>query len=118
MFSDHFVDGEPTVTQLFPQLKLNYENQIPKPRKEIMKHPVLPKNAKKHVTEETVQTSPPIRTPPRKNLQHHPELPLKHQYWLLPGREKCGGCVYKAVSIQKYQKAESLIQGKLRLHGI
>ena len=118
MFSDHFVDGEPAVTQLFPLLKLNYEKQIPKPRKEIIKHPVLPKNAKKHVTEETGQTSPPIRTPPRKNQQHHPELPLKHQHWLLPGREKCGGCVYKAVSIQKYQKAESLIQGKLRLHGI
>ena len=106
MYSDHFVDAGPTVTQLFPQLKLSYEKQIPKPRKEIIKHPALPKNAKKHVTEETVQNSPPIRTPPRKNQEHHPELPLKHQYCLLPVRENCRGCVYKAKLIEKYEKTK------------
>ena len=67
--SDHFVDGEPTVTYPFPELKLGYEKQIPQPRRKIFKHPALPKKAKKHIAAETVQTSSPFRTPPRENQE-------------------------------------------------
>ena len=95
--SDHFVDGEPTVTYPFPELKLGYEKQIPQPRRKIFKHPALPKKAKKHIAAETVQTSSPFRTPPRENQEQHSEFPLEHQYCLLLGREKCGGCVYKDI---------------------
>ena len=95
--SDHFVDGEPTVTRPFPELKLGYEKQIPQTRRKLFKHPVLPRKAKKHIAAETVQTSSPFRTPPRENQQQHPEFLSKHQYCLLPGREKCGGCVCKDI---------------------
>ena len=100
MCSDHFVDGEATVTHPFPELKLGYEKQIPQPKKKIFKHPVPPKKAKKHIAAETVQTSSPFRTPARENQEQHPEFPSEHQYCLLPGREKCDGCVYKDILIQ------------------
>ena len=51
-----FVDGEPTVTHPFPELNLSYENHIPQPRSEIVKHSVPPKKGKKHITAETIQT--------------------------------------------------------------
>ena len=63
--SDHFVDGEPTITHPFPKLKLGYEKQILQPRRESHKHPVPPKKAKKHIAAETIQTSPPFGNPPR-----------------------------------------------------
>ena len=63
--SDHFFDGEPTVSHPFPELKLSYEKQIPQPRRQIFEHPGPPKKARKHIIAETVQTSSPFRTPPR-----------------------------------------------------
>ena len=39
--------SEPTITHPFPQLKLGYGKQIPQRRREIVKHPVPPKKAKK-----------------------------------------------------------------------
>ena len=104
MCSNNFVDGEPTVTHPFRELKLGYEKQIPQPSRKIFKHPVPPKEAKKHITAEIVQTSSQFRTPPRENQEQHPDFPSEHQYYLLPGCEKCGGCVYKDILIQKYQK--------------
>ena len=86
--SYHFVDGETTVTHSFPELNLDYEKQIPEPRREIVKHPVPPKKAKKHIAEETVHTSPPFITPPRANQYQHPEFPPKHWYYLLPCRQE------------------------------
>ena len=71
---------------------------------ELVKLPVPPKKTKKHIAEETAQTSPPFRTPLRKNQEQHPEFPPENQYFLLPGREKCGGCICKGLLIQKYQK--------------
>ena len=68
--SDHFDDGEPTVTHPFPELKLGYKKQIPQPRRKIFKHPVPLKEAKKHIAAETVQTSP-FTTPPDKNQEQH-----------------------------------------------
>ena len=62
IFSNHFVEGEPTVTHPLVEIKLDYEKQIPQPKMMIVKHLVPPKKAKKHNTEETVQTSPPLRT--------------------------------------------------------
>ena len=73
-------------------------------RREIVKHPVPLKKTKKLIPAETPEISPPCRTPPRKNQEQHPEFTPKHQYCLLSGREKCGGCVYKDVLMQKYQK--------------
>ena len=103
MCSDHFVDGKPTVTHPFPEIKLYYEKQIPQPRRKVFKHPVPLKKAKKHIAAETVQTLSPFRTPPLENQEQHPEFPSEHQYCLLPDREKCGVCVYnKAILIQKY----------------
>ena len=63
--SDHFVDGEPTITHPFPKLKLGYEKEILQPRRESHKHPVPPKKAKKHIAAETIQTSPRFGNPPR-----------------------------------------------------
>ena len=83
MCSNHFADGEPTVTHLFAELKLCYEKQMLKLRKEITKHHILPQRAKKYIAEETVQTSPPFRTPPHENQEHYPEFPPKHRYCLL-----------------------------------
>ena len=102
--SNHFADGEPTVTHPFRELKLGYEKQIPQPSRKIFKHPVPPKEAKKHIAAEIVQTSSQFRTPPRENQEQHPEFPSEHQYYLFPGCEKCGGCVYKDILIQKCQK--------------
>ena len=100
--SDHFFDGEPTVTHLFPELKLRYEKQIPQPRRKIFKHFVPPKKAKKYIAAETIQTSSPFRIPPRENQEEHPEFSSEHQSCLLPDGEKCGGFVYKDILIEKY----------------
>ena len=62
MCSDHFVDGKPTVTHSFPELKLGYEKQIP------------------GIAAETAQTTSPYRTPPHENQEQHPEFPSEHQY--------------------------------------
>ena len=112
--SDHFVDGQPTVTHPFLELKLVYEKQTPQPRREIFKRPVQTEKAKKHIAAETVQTQSPFRTPPSENQEQHPEFPLEHQYCLLPGREKCGGCLYKVILIQKYQKKIKYLVGQNR----
>ena len=94
-----------------------------KSRRQLVKHPVPPKNAKKYIAEETAQTSPPFRIPPYKNQEQHPEFPPEHQYCLLPGREKCGSFVYKDIDTNiekismKVDKKVNLISGKLRLHG-
>ena len=74
------------------------------PKRELVKLPVPPKKTKKQIAEETAQTSPPFRTPPRKNQEQHPEFPPENQYFLLPSREKCGGCICKGLLIQKHQK--------------
>ena len=124
MCSNNFVDGEPTVTHPFRELKIGYEKQIPQPSRKIFKHPVPPKEAKKHIAAEIVQTSSQFRTPPLVNQEQHPEFPSEHQYYLLPGCEKCGGCVYNDILVQNYQKklsiwqdkTENLIYRKLRLH--
>ena len=57
-----FVDGEPTVRNLSPELKLGYEKKIPKPRREIVEYPALQKKVEKHVAGETFQISPPFNT--------------------------------------------------------
>ena len=101
---DHFVDRKPTVTHPFTELKIGCEKQIPQPRRKIFKRPVPPKKAKKHIAAETVQTSSPFRTPPRKNQEKLPEFPFEHQYCLLTNRGKSGSLVYKDILIQKYQK--------------
>ena len=77
-------------------------------RREIVKHHVPPKKAKKHITEESCQTSPPFVIPPRENQEQYLGFLLKHQQCLLPGREKCGGYVYKDIPIQKYHKKFSI----------
>ena len=49
------------------------------PKRELVKLPVPPKKTKKQIAEETAQTSPPFRTPPRKNQEQHPEFPPENQ---------------------------------------
>ena len=85
--SDHFVDGEPTVTHPFPELKLGYKKQIPQPRRKIFKHPFPLKEAKKHRcrNRSNISIYNPTRRKPRAT---HPEFPSEHQYCLSPGREK------------------------------
>ena len=78
--SDHFVDGEVTVTHPFPELKLGYEKQILQPRRKIFKYPVPLKKAKKDIPAETVQISSPFRTPQLEHQEQHPEFPMKHQF--------------------------------------
>ena len=75
-----------------------------------MKHPVLPKKSKNYIAGETIETSPPFRTPPHEN-QEHPGFPPEHQHCLLPGRGKCGDCVYKDILLQKYQKKVKYLVG-------
>ena len=74
------------------------------PRREVVKHPVPPKKAKKYIASETAQTSPPLGIPLLENQGQHPRFPTEHHYSLLTEREKCGSCVYKDILIQKYQK--------------
>ena len=57
------VTVEPTVTHPLVEIKLDYEKQILQPGIMIVKDLVPPKKAKKHSTEEMVQTSPQLRTP-------------------------------------------------------
>ena len=74
------------------------------PRRELVKHPIPPKKAKKYIASETAQTSPPLGIPLLENQGQHPRFPTEHHYSLLTEREKCGSCVYKDILIQKYQK--------------
>ena len=57
------VTVEPTVTHPLVEINIDYEKQILQPGIMIVKDLVPPKKAKKHNTEEMVQTSPQLRTP-------------------------------------------------------
>ena len=96
------VNSELTATHIFVALELGYEKKNAT-EKRVNQAPRSPKT-KKHIAEKTAKTSPPFRTPPRKNEEQHPEFPPENQYFLLPSREKCGGCICKGLLIQKYQK--------------
>ena len=102
--SDHFVDGCTPI----PRIKTWLWKTDTATEKKDIQGPHSTKKAKKHIAAETVQTSSPFRTPTRENQEQHPEFPSEHQYCLLPGHEKCGGCVYKDILIQKYQKKLSI----------
>ena len=74
------------------------------PRRELVKHPVPLKKAKKYIASETAQTSPPLGIPLLENQGQHSRFPTEHHYSLLTEREKCGSGVDKDILIQKYQK--------------
>ena len=112
--SEHFVDGELTVANPNPTLKLSYELIVSQPRRELFKHPVI-KRKKHNSADKPITTSATSCSFSKAELTSplplgtYPDLssPVSsdHSYCAAGETLKCNTCTYKDSLIASYNNA-------------